>query len=134
MAGDDEAEDTLAEPPAPLQDVRNPELEIAGEVEVAQVPLAEVPREIMGQMVKRVAGRRAGGWSYHDRIAVTCINIEHVQCNKSRSLALDIDLFGPSAAHTYLAVWLGKSDVLSQAEHKAYTPSRAEMRAFVEAS
>ena len=105
-----------------------------GEVEVAQVPLAEVPREIMGQMVKRVAGRRAGGWSYHDRIAVTCSNIEHVQCNKSRSLALDVDLSGASAAHSFLAVWLGKAGVLSQAEHKAYTPSRAEMRAFVEAS
>ena len=30
VVGDDEAEDTLAEPPAPLQDVPNPELEIAG--------------------------------------------------------------------------------------------------------
>jgi hypothetical protein len=131
VAGDDEAEVDFAEPFAPLQDVAHPEVEIAGEAPAAPVLIAEVPREIMGQWVKRVKGRQGGGWSYHDRIAVSCSNTEHLHCNRSRSLVMDIDIFGPSAAQTFLSVWLGKADSLSEAAHKAYIPSRADVRAFL---
>lgn len=82
--------------------------DVAGDDDAAGagVAVVEVPREIMGQEVKRIRGRHGGGWSYHDRISVRCNIAAHPNCNKSRSLALDVDLFGPTAAETFLSTWL----------------------------
>lgn len=88
--------------------------------------------EILGQRVRRIKGRHHGGWSYHDRIHVKCKCPEHDgDCEKSRSLALDVDIFGGDAALFFLSVWLLAGASLNSDEHKAFVPSRAEMRAFV---
>jgi hypothetical protein len=87
-----------------------------------------VPRVILGQHVSRIKGRSGGGWSYFDRISVRCNNWEHPNCLRSRSLALDRDLFGPRAAELFLACWLQASDHLDEAAHKKHVPSRADCR------
>ena len=135
--------------PEPLDDdvVGDPEDEVADAPEIPDAEAAavhepvgdglvadlgvEVPREICGQHVKRVKGRNSGGWSYHDRIAVICPNVNHASCTKSRSLALDVDVFGVGAARIYLATWIEAADRMDQRAHKAFIPNRAQMREYL---
>ena len=138
IAGDEEG------PPPALEPARVPErvavvevvgADVAGDCvgEAVAKALVEVPRDIMGQAVKRVRGRDSGGWSYRDRIAISCRNPAHTSCSKSRSLALDLDVFGPTAAVIFLSTWLSLSDT-DERIHKKMVPTRAEMRAFISKS
>jgi hypothetical protein len=138
IAGDEEG------PPPALEPARVPErvavvevvgADVAGDCvgEAVAKALVEVPRDIMGQAVKRVRGRDSGGWSYRDRIAISCRNPAHTSCSKSRSLALDLDVFGPTAAVIFLSTWLSFSDT-DERIHKKMVPTRAEMRAFISKS
>ncbi len=138
IAGDEEG------PPPALEPARVPErvavvevvgADVAGDCvgEAVAKALVEVPRDIMGQAVRRVRGRDSGGWSYRDRIAISCRNPAHTSCSKSRSLALDLDVFGPTAAVIFLSTWLSLSDT-DERIHKKMVPTRAEMRAFISKS
>ena len=90
-----------------------------------------IPREIGGQRVLRVKGRHTGGWSYHSRISIRCSRADHPRCNKSRSLALDADIFGDGAGHIFLATWLAKASTMEEQEHREWTPTRADLRHFL---
>lgn len=90
-----------------------------------------VPDQILGQAVVVVQGRHDARWSYSDRLTIRCRNPDHGRCTKSRSLALDRDVFGPRAAEGYLGAWLLRSD-LPAAEHSKHKPSRADIRAYLD--
>ena len=54
----------------------------------------------------RRKGEHDSGWSCFDRLAVSCPNREHVQCSRSRSVALQMDVLGRNARLCCLGVWL----------------------------
>lgn len=89
------------------------------------------PNEILGTAVAFIRGRADDSWHYKDRLSVKCPNAAHGRCNKSRSLALDVEVFGPRAAEAYLGAWLQKAD-MPEGAHARYKPTRAEMRAYLE--
>ena len=108
--------------------------EVVGEGEgggvVPGLLLDGVAREILGCTVKRIKGRHAGGWSYADRISISCCH--HDSCSRSRSLALDVDLFGPRSAEFFLVAWLQVGPLIGPEKHGKHVPTRAEVRAYLD--
>lgn len=120
IVGGEEDEEAMAPEPAPGGQPGQP----------GAVALIDgVPAEILGQRVIRIQGRCDLQWSYNARIAVRCRNPAHTKCIKTRSRALGRDQYGPRAAEYFLGAWLLRSD-LSEAEHKAYVPSPADIAAY----
>eukprot|EP00927_Polykrikos_kofoidii_P077883 TRINITY_DN74779_c0_g1_i1.p1 TRINITY_DN74779_c0_g1~~TRINITY_DN74779_c0_g1_i1.p1 ORF type:complete len:377 (+),score=74.07 TRINITY_DN74779_c0_g1_i1:167-1297(+) len=136
------SDDDVALHPPPLPPSPPPcppaSIEVGGDdgiaVVVADRPrlLPKFPREICGRHVKRIKGRQGGGWSYFDGASIKCNNPAHEQCQKSRSLALDMDIFGPRSAEHFLACWLSRSSDMPQSDHKQYAPSRDEVRKYID--
>jgi hypothetical protein len=57
-----------------------------------------------------------------------------MDCGKTRSLAIDLDIFGPRSAEHFLACWLAKSDhAWIQGDHNKWAPSLDEVRLFIAA-
>lgn len=125
----------IEEPASPAEQARD---DSSGEIAVdivgpaVQRPHApaDLPAAILGQPLRRIHGRRGGGWSYHARVQVTCGNPLHDGCSKSRSVALDVEAYGPLACVYYLGAWLQAADGMSAARHKSYKPSAAQFREF----
>lgn len=140
VTGDPGSDDDVAvPPPAPPPASPPRDIEIGGEDDGEAVPAAlpfvpEVPREICGMHVRRIKGRAGGGWTYHNRIGIKCNNPCHMDCGKTRSLAIDLDIFGPRSAEHFLACWLAKSDhAWIEGDHNKWAPSRDEVRLFIAA-
>lgn len=112
--------------PEPLAD-EQPSDDIAGDMPAN----AEVlwPPVLEGARVTKVSGRHRDGYSYYDRLQVTCTNPEHKRCRKTRSTVLSASELGPKAALCYLGTWLRASH-LPEGEHRKYEPPMADMRAY----
>jgi hypothetical protein len=89
----------------------------------------EFPRQVLGQDIARLPGRKDAKWSYHERLRVQCRNPLHRKCTKSRSVNLGVADFGVQSPLYFLGAWLSKSD-LPEAQHRKYVPSNEEIRAF----
>lgn len=89
-----------------------------------------LPADVLGQPLRRIPGRKGGGWSYHARVQVACWNPLHEGCSKSRSVALDVETHGPQACVFYLGAWLRAADGMSAATHKSYKPTAQQVRDF----
>ena len=50
------------------------------------------PEILEGVCLLKRKGKCDSGWSYSDRLAVSCPNPEHVRCSRSRSVALQVDV------------------------------------------
>lgn len=94
-------------------------------------PPAALPDSVCGQTLRKVKGRRGGGWSYHSRVSVVCDNPRHSSCSKSRSVELEASEYGPIGCVYYLGAWLRKSS-MPAARHQAYKPSAQEVQAFAQ--
>ena len=55
------------------------------------------PEILEGVRLLKRKGKHDSGWSYFDRLAVSCPNPEHVRCSRSRSVALQMDVLGRNA-------------------------------------
>ena len=55
------------------------------------------PEILLGVRLLKGNGKHDSGWSYFDRLAVSCPNPEHVRCSRSRSVALQMDVHGRNA-------------------------------------
>jgi len=110
-------------PPEPEQDA------VVGDAAAAAAPTEEEFPDIDGVPVMLIKGRVSGGWSYHERLKVVCPR--HDRCSKTRSRMMDVAEFGPLAAELFLGAWLGKAMHMEAAEHKKYTPSRDDVRAYM---
>lgn len=137
IAGDDEPEVAGAHEQlaaigsaAPAAGVLDDNEEVAGDEGGGVLAKPSRPVSILGQTVTYVKGRSDSKWSYNERISVKCRNPDHGQCKKSRSLVLDLEVFGPRAAEGFLGAWL-LQDGLAKQEHGKYLPSRSEIRAFL---
>lgn len=87
------------------------------------------PLTIGGQTLQRVKGRHDHKWSYCDRLALSCNNLEHPRCTRGRSIALGTTEFGRLAPIYYLGAWLRMSHLSADA-HKRYRPDAEAMREF----
>jgi len=87
--------------------------------------------EIQGMRVVFVPGRSSATHRYADRLSVRCCNPAHQRCNKSRSLALLRDRFGPQSAERYLGAWMAKAFGMDASGHCKYQPKVADIEAFV---
>ena len=80
-----------------------------------------VPRIILGQAVTFEAGRRSScglATAYEARLRVKCPNADHGQCNKSRSVRVDLKKYGPRAPEAFLGAWLELSFEVDRDEHR----------------
>ena len=55
------------------------------------------PEILEGVRLLKRKGKHDSGWSYFDRLAVSCPNPEHVLCSRSKSVALQMDVLGKNA-------------------------------------
>lgn len=71
----------------------------------------------------------------NEGIRVACCNREHRAhfCKKFRSLHKDVDSLGPRAAEYYIRCWHSMSEAMPVDAHRAYQPTVAEVRAYMEA-
>lgn len=97
----------------------------------SSVAIVQMPSEVLGQRLHKVKGKSTGGWSYHDRLSVSCRNPAHDGCSKSRSLELGKAEFGALAPMFYLGAWLKCSDMPKE-RHRGYKPTDSEVRSFAE--
>lgn len=114
---------------APIED---PADDIVGDEEGAPLPLplaGEFPEQVLGQRLLHVQGRAGGGWKYNNRLNVKCSNLAHQHCSKSRSVALETEVYGYMAPVFYLGAWLSRCD-LSEADHRKFKPSETDIRNF----
>ena len=88
------------------------------------------PELLEGADLKFKKGKHDSGWNYHGRLAAQCPNTSHSGCGKSRSTALQTDVFGRKAVLYFLGAWLDAAARMSEREHRAYMPSVADMRAY----
>ena len=98
----------------------------------AAAPHAEVevykPEQILGVAVGLTKGRRTATHVYEPRLRIVC---NHHGCNRSRSVVMLADRFGPRCAEAFLGAWLAKGAALSGAEHKGFDPSLADMEEYL---
>lgn len=130
IAGDEVPADALVAA-GPLAPLPGPALEgdIAGDEPMA---VAALPDMLEGVKLHEIAGRYDGQYSYFGRLSVHCNNPDHGRkCRKSRSKMLLVRELGPKAPLCFLGAWLQASNC-SEAEHRKYEPSMAEMRAYRE--
>lgn len=97
----------------------------------AQMPY---PATIAGVHVSFVPGRISATHTYSDRLSVKCCNVDHPRCSKSRSMAMLQERLGPRAAEAFLGAWLSRADAMQAAAHTRYTPSFADMVAWLAAN
>jgi len=67
------------------------------------------PDSILGVKLHRVPGRNKSGSKYHRRLRVVCPF--HPDCERSRSVAMDVAALGDKAAEIFLASWLNYGDM-----------------------
>lgn len=101
-----------------------------GQAAASSLDAAVYPGHIAGQVVTRVRGRSDNKWKYSDRLSIKCSNAAHGRCTKSRSCELDFSEFGANGVVGFLGAWLAKSHLPARA-HRAYTPSRDEIREYL---
>ena len=87
------------------------------------------PKHIDGNLVEYIKVRKCGKWKYSDRISVRCNY--HENCERSRSLDLEVASFGDRAAEGFLGAWLRKGAHCSAAEHKRLKPLAHEIWAYL---
>lgn len=92
-----------------------------------------VPRQILGSVVRFVPGRATATHTYADRLSVKCTNPLHINCSKSRSLAMMKDRLGVRCAEAFLGAWLKKADDLSWHNHAKFNPKLVDMEAYLAA-
>lgn len=80
-------------------------------------------------VARLVRGRHDRDWSYHNRVAVACTNLEHRNCSRSRSCALEVERLGREAPLCFLGAWLQAAG-MPEERHRAYRPSMDAMRAY----
>jgi hypothetical protein len=93
-------------------------------------PLDNIPKVVYGHPCRFIKGKHDGGWNYHDRLSVVCRL--HANCSMSRSIALDVEVFGADAAQQYLGTWLHMADQMPAERHKSFKPCRADIRLFLD--
>ena len=116
------------QPPPPLPAPDDGDDIVGDEPQEARLAWPEV---LEGVRVHVVKGRHQGGYSYYDRLQVTCPNPQHSRCQKSRSTLKQVNQVGPRAAVGYLGAWLLRAHDLSEAEHRRYDPSMDDVRAYL---
>lgn len=134
IAGDELPVAIVAAPPPQAEELPLPpppagEEEIAGDLP-AEGPLGW-PDFLEGVRIHVVKGRHKDGYSYYDRLQAFCPNPQHPNCQKSRSTQLQVGEAGPRAAVGFMGRWLRQAHDMTAAEHRRYTPSVAEVRAYL---
>jgi hypothetical protein len=92
------------------------------------------PETLEGVRLRFKKGKHNNGWNYHGRLLVECPNADHVGCGKSRSTALQTEVFGRRAPLLFLGAWLEASRRMTEEQHRAFHPSVEEMRACRDSS
>ena len=113
--------------PEPVDDVHPV---VVDEVDADEAAWPEILEGV--RLLKR-KGKHDSGWSYFDRLAVSCPNPDHVRCSRSRSVALQMDVLGRNAPLCFLGVWLQVA-WLTEAEHRACMPDIGSMRLYKDAA
>jgi len=90
-------------------------------------------RVLEGVRLLKRKDKHDSGWSYFDRLAVSCPNPEHVRCSRSRSVVLQMDVVGRNAPPFFLGVWL-QAAWLTEVEHRAYMLDIGSMRLYQDAA
>ena len=117
--GDDGDEELVEDPPPPIGDEDPPEVHGDG-----GDGGFEVPDFVLGQPISLEVHWRGGRGL---RVQCHC----HHGCSKYRSLALDAAALGPAAARQYLSTWLAAATTMGPAEHRAWKPTVAQIRAHM---
>ena len=91
--------------PEPVYDVHRV---VVDEVDADEAAWPEILEGV--RLLKR-KGKHDSGWSYFDRLAVSCPNPEHVRCSRSRSIALQMDVLGRNAPLCFLGCLVAGSMV-----------------------
>ena len=68
---------------------------------------------------------------YAERLRVPCPNPEHGRrCHVSRSVRLDVPALGPRGVLQWLQCWLAEAFVVTEAQHRKFKPTVADVRAW----
>ena len=125
------AEPAVAQPSAPRAIAVDCDDDDDGEQPHATRPPrpSHIPAKIFTQTVvydPPRAGRR------HARLRVVCDNPSHPGCGRSRSIMLNVANFGARAAEGFLGAWLQASFNMTPEEHRAFTPTLAQMKNYLD--
>ena len=136
---DDTDDEQLAALPAPEPAVPEPVEDLDAAAAIEQAVIADLqdhdlapewPTHLDGVRLTVESENVDPAHHYHARLKIRCNNPEHLLCTKSRSTALQTEVFGINAPLYYLGAWLAASD-MREADHKRHKPTVAAIRAYI---
>ena len=92
------------------------------------------PSELHGVAVTVIPRRSIATRRYEERLRVPCCNPAHLNCSKSRSIALGPPAFGTQGVLDFLGSWLSKACKMTEHGHAKYTCAPDDVRAYQAAS
>ena len=117
---DDTYDEQLAALPAPEPAVPEPVEDLDAAAAIEQAVIADLedhdlapewPTHLDGVRLTVESENVDPAHHYHARLKIRCNNPEHLLCTKSRSTALQTEVFGINAPLYYLGAWLAASDM-----------------------
>jgi hypothetical protein len=112
--------------PAPLQAPRHvASVASDDEVDGEDADVLTFPTHVCGVPIKRESHNPGSD----DGLRVFCDL--HADCNRFRSLRLDVTTFGHMAPVYYLGTWLRNREARTRESHRGYLPTHAEVRSYI---